>query len=258
MYLLVVERAPDPKTDRKADSVARDLLEKIVRGELAPGTILPREDELAVAHGVNRSVIREAIKNLEVHRLVRPVRRRGTEVLDPLASLSPEVLRVMLTPAPGKIDRPTLVGLLDIRTALDVLMVGQAADRRGRQDLLELDRRLQAMRDAQREPQRYARAMDDFDAAVARATGNPVFPMLVAWHRVAASHLEHVFAAIRPASDLHTAKIAELVELIRARDVPGARKLAERFHGWATPRVLAAAELASVDQVAPSRPRKRA
>lgn len=85
--------------DRKADRVAQDLLRRIVAGEVEVGSLLPKEAELAEAHGVNRSVIREAIKLLEVHRLVRPIRRRGTEVLDPMASMSPEVLRAMLVPS---------------------------------------------------------------------------------------------------------------------------------------------------------------
>src|SRR5688572_11597010 len=82
---------------RKADRVSRDLLGRIVSGDLPVGSILPKEDELAEHYQVNRSVIREAIKLLEVHRLVRPVRRRGTEVLSPLSSMSPEVLRALLS-----------------------------------------------------------------------------------------------------------------------------------------------------------------
>src|SRR5688572_19789978 len=115
---------------RKADVVARDLMRRIVGGELPVGSLLPKEDELAARYRVNRSVIREAVKLLEVHRLVRPVRRRGTEVLSPLASLSPEVLRALLVPSPGRIDPRVLGGLLEIRAALDVEMSGRAAERR--------------------------------------------------------------------------------------------------------------------------------
>ena len=62
------------RTPRKADRVADDLLRRIVAGEHTVGSILPREAELAEEYEVNRSVVREAIKLLEVHRLVRPVR----------------------------------------------------------------------------------------------------------------------------------------------------------------------------------------
>ena len=58
------------KPARKADSVARDLLRRITKGELQLGAVLPKEAELATDYGVNRGVIREAIKLLEVHRRV--------------------------------------------------------------------------------------------------------------------------------------------------------------------------------------------
>ncbi|MCA9605115.1 MAG: FadR family transcriptional regulator, partial [Myxococcales bacterium] len=109
-------------TGRKADRVADDLLRQIVGGTLEIGSLLPKEAELAAEYGVNRSVIREAIKLLEVHRLVRPIKRRGTEVLDPLASVSPEVLQAMMVPAPGRIDRERLRDYLEIRATLDVQM----------------------------------------------------------------------------------------------------------------------------------------
>ena len=67
---------------RKTDRVAEHLLRRIVSGELSPGAVLPREADLAEVFRVNRSVVREALKRLEVHRLVRPIKRRGTIVLD--------------------------------------------------------------------------------------------------------------------------------------------------------------------------------
>ena len=73
-----------PESLRKADQVASDLISRIVTGELPVGSILPREEDLADEYRVNRSVVREAGKLLQVHRLVEPRRRRGTEVLDPM------------------------------------------------------------------------------------------------------------------------------------------------------------------------------
>src|SRR5687767_14173441 len=105
---------------RKADVVARDLLGRIVSGKLAVGSVMPTEAELSLEYHVNRSVVREAIKQLEVHGLVRPVKRRGTLVLDPLRSPSPDVLRAMLSPRPGVVDRAALAELLEIRAQLHV------------------------------------------------------------------------------------------------------------------------------------------
>ena len=124
---------------RKADTVADSLLRRIVSGELAPGTLLPREDEIARQHGVQRGVVREAMKLLEVHRLVRPIKRRGTEVLDPLASTSPEVLRAMLVPEPGRVDASVLSSVAEIRALLDGEIGALAAARRTDEDLAALD-----------------------------------------------------------------------------------------------------------------------
>ena len=83
---------------RKADRVAGDLVRRIVGGALEVGELLPKEAELADDYGVNRSVVREAVKQLEVHRLVKPIRRKGTEVLDPLCSPSADVITRLSSP----------------------------------------------------------------------------------------------------------------------------------------------------------------
>jgi len=101
---------PARRRGRKADRVADAILDRVVSGSLPAGSILPKEDLLAEEFGVNRGVVREAIKLLEVHELVRPVRRLGTLVLDPHLSTSPAVLSAMLEPKPGTIDKQLFFG----------------------------------------------------------------------------------------------------------------------------------------------------
>jgi DNA-binding FadR family transcriptional regulator len=230
---------------RKADTVAEDVMRRIVRGEWAVGSILPREDGLATLYGVNRGVIREAIKLLEGHRLVRPVRRRGTEVLDPLRSLSPEVLHALLVPEPGKIDRTVLEGLLEVRAELDVKMSVLAAERRTKADLDRLDAALARARDALKDPNAYAERSPDVALAVAQATQNPVFQMLAHWNRVVSRDLDELFRIVRPANEAHLQGMTVLVELVRKKDVAAIEQVTRAFHAWATPRLVAAAELAS-------------
>jgi GntR family transcriptional repressor for pyruvate dehydrogenase complex len=231
-------------TPRKADRVARDLLSRIVSGELAVGSLLPKEDELAARYKVNRSVVREAIKLLEVHRLVRPVRRRGTEVLSPLASMSPEVLRAMLSPRPHVVDRHVLAGILEIRAALDVQMVGLAAERRTKVDLTSMDAalaRLGAALEERAGAPAYFAAADELSLAMARATKNPLFEMLAAWNRMVVTDLDELFALVRAPGEPHLAALRLVIDRIRERDVENARKLVRTYHEWATPRLLAAA-----------------
>jgi DNA-binding FadR family transcriptional regulator len=230
---------------RKADTVAEDVMRRIVRGEWPVGSTLPREDELAALYGVNRGVVREAIKLLEVHRLVRPVRRRGTEVLDPLRSLSPEVLRALLVPEPGKIDRRVLEGLLEVRAELDVKMSVLAAKRRTKADLERLDAALEHAKTALSDPDLYAERSPEIPLAVAQATQNPVFQMLAHWNRVVSRDLDELFRIVRPANEAHFQGMTLLVDLVRKKDEAGIEEITRAFHAWATPRLIAAAELAS-------------
>lgn len=228
---------------RKADQVAADLMRRIVAQELAVGATLPRESELAERYEVNRSVVREAVKLLEVHRLVRPVRRRGTEVLDPMGSMSPEVLRAMLVPRPGVLDRAMLSGLLEVRAQLDVQMSALAAARRTPADLAALEAALEALRGLLADPERYLAASLEVPLVLARATQNPVFVMLAHWNRAIAADLDDAFRLARPPVEAHLKGVELLVDLVRKRDVEGVRSIIGAFHAWASPRILAAADL---------------
>lgn len=219
-------------------------MRRIVRGEWAVGSILPREAELATLYGVNRGVVREAIKLLEVHRLVQPVRRRGTEVLDPLRSLSPEVLRALLVPEPGKIDQHVLAGLLEVRAELDVKMSVLAAQRRTKADLDRLDAALAHAKDALNDPDAYAERSPEVPLAIAQATQNPVFQMLAHWNRVVSRDLDELFRIVRPANEAHFQGMTVIVDLVRKKDEEGIEQVTRAFHAWATPRLVAAAELA--------------
>ncbi|MCB9595172.1 MAG: FadR family transcriptional regulator [Sandaracinaceae bacterium] len=232
-------------TGRKADRVADDLLRRIVGGGLPVGTILPKEAELAEEFGVNRSVIREAIKLLEVHRLVRPIKRRGTVVLDPVTSVSPEVLQAMMVPAPGRVDRERLRDYLEIRATLDVQMSVLAAERRTDADLEALEAQAEVLAGALGQRDRYNAESDAFARTVARATQNQIFEMLVWWNQQIATELRDVFNAVRPASEPHLLGVRTLVRLIRDRDGASIRTLVSAYHEWATPRTLAAAALST-------------
>src|SRR5437868_8678544 len=59
--------------------VSAALLERIVNRSLAPGDRLPAETELARQFGVNRSTVREALRELEIGGLLG--RQRGSKLM---------------------------------------------------------------------------------------------------------------------------------------------------------------------------------
>ncbi len=228
---------------RKADQVADDILRGIVSGEISVGSLLPKEVELAEQYGVNRSVVREAIKLLEVHGLVQPRRRRGTEVLDPMASLSPEVMERMLIPAPGQVDPKALAEFLEVRASLDRQMSVLAAERRTEADLDALDACVEALQGAVDDPQAYDHGVDHFALLVARASHNRLFEMLVHWNQRVARELSDVFRVARPIGAPHALGLGLITQMIREQRAEELGPLVSAYHAWAIPRLMAAAAL---------------
>ena len=224
----------------KADSVSADILRKIVSGELATGALLPKAEVLADDYGVNRGVVREALKSLEVQNLVRPRKRRGTEVLDPATSFSADVMSAMLLPDAGsaRIDLDALRDFLEVRAVLDTQMATLAALNRSEEDVLALQGCLAEAEAAQADATRYAEAITQLSLAIATATGNRIFPMLVHWHARVQSNLDDLLLAVRQPGTPHAQGINFLVQLIIDRDTGGITRLLGHFHAWAIPYLL--------------------
>ncbi|MFF4594964.1 GntR family transcriptional regulator [Amycolatopsis sp. NPDC001319] len=60
--------------------LAASLRDAIQRGDYAPDSTLPKQEELAEEYGVNVNTVRKAVGVLEAEGLVTPIRRRGTVV----------------------------------------------------------------------------------------------------------------------------------------------------------------------------------
>lgn len=229
--------------ERKADRVADDLLRKIVSGGISVGSLLPREAELALEYAVNRSVIREAIKLLEVHRLVRPQRRRGTEVLNPMHSLSADVIEAMLSPTPGALDPSVLGDLLEVRAGIDHQMTTLAAERCTAEDVAALRACVEEVARALADADAYDAAVDRFVLALARASHNRLYEMLVHWNQRVSRQLREVFRVARPIGAPHVEALRMLVSMIEERRGAELGPLVDAYHAWATPRMMAAAAL---------------
>lgn len=61
--------------------LAEKLAQQILKGEYAPGSILPGEMELGAQFGVSRTAVREAIKTLTAKGMVLPRPRIGTRIM---------------------------------------------------------------------------------------------------------------------------------------------------------------------------------
>jgi GntR family transcriptional regulator, transcriptional repressor for pyruvate dehydrogenase complex len=150
------------------DKAISRIRELILSGELPPGSRLPPEQQLAAELGLSRNLTREAVKALEVARVLEIRRGAGTYV----TSLEPAVLLQGLGAAVELLRGDTLLELTEVRRLFEPVATAVAATRITMDELGEVGRHLDAMRAAKDD----VRLLNDHDAAFHRAviaaTGN--------------------------------------------------------------------------------------
>jgi GntR family transcriptional regulator, transcriptional repressor for pyruvate dehydrogenase complex len=145
---------------------------RILGGELAPGTMLPTETELAAQFGVNRSTVREAIRLLEQEGLVE---RRGSKrlhvTMPGVYDAAPRAARSLL------LQQVTFAELWQVAVVLEPQAARLAASCASTADKAELQdsvTRLSAHYKTQGSVQSHAELDIEFHALVARISGNRV------------------------------------------------------------------------------------
>ncbi len=109
-----------------AERIASTLRKAIIGGRLRPGEKLPSERELAGRYAVNRSSIREAMKQLEAWGLVKIRQGGATRVSELFLQGSSELLPQLLELG-AKVDPKILKDLHEIRARLLGWCAEQAA-----------------------------------------------------------------------------------------------------------------------------------
>lgn len=105
------------------DEAIAKIKEMIVSGELSPGSRLPPEKELAERLGLSRSSMREAVKALEVIRVLDVRRGDGTYV----TSLEPRLLLEAVSFVVDLHDDRSLLEIFAVRRILESHATGLAA-----------------------------------------------------------------------------------------------------------------------------------
>lgn len=210
--------------ERLSDRLAARLAAQLERGELAPGDRLPTEQQLAHAHGVSRTVVREAVHQLKSRGLLLSRQGSGVYVAPPAAlrplDFDPAVL--------GSFE--AVAQVVEVRRAIEGEIAALAAERATRSDVATLRRALAALDAATAEGRDGVDEDLTLHRAIAVATGNPQFERLLVFleqylreaMRVTRSNearYQRFMDAVR--SEHHA-----LVEAIAAHDAPRARRLA--------------------------------
>jgi GntR family transcriptional repressor for pyruvate dehydrogenase complex len=160
-------------TDRLSDRLAALIAGQIERGELNTGDRLPTEPQLAEAHGVSRTVVREAVHQLRSRGLL--VSRQGSGVF-----VAPPALHQPLAFDPSVLESvASVVQIVEVRRAIEGEIAALAAQRATRASVAALRRALLNIDVAVKAGGDGVAEDLAFHRAIAEATGNPHFALML-------------------------------------------------------------------------------
>jgi GntR family transcriptional repressor for pyruvate dehydrogenase complex len=173
---------PDIEIRRESlsDQISAQIQRLIIEGGLTPGEKLPSERELAEQFGVSRTVIREAVKLLQMKGLVRVVSGSGTYVSHVSSEIVADSIGLFMTS-----HEHTFQDLLEIRRFLEVEIAGLAAERATAEDIQKLEESFSEMKGAlansertTEDLERFVQADIKFHQLLSQATKNSLLPLL--------------------------------------------------------------------------------
>ena len=162
-----------PVTD---DAIVK-IKDMILAGELAPGDRLPPEKELSEKLGLSRSSLREAVKALEVIRVLDVRRGDGTYV----TSLEPRLLLEAMSFVVDLHDDDSILELFAVRRLLEPAATAIAAGRLASEDIARLRQQISLVDRPESEVEIEDLVAHDleFHAAIVHAAGNSYLTTLV-------------------------------------------------------------------------------
>lgn len=150
-------------------ALSAEIERRILGGQLKPGEPLPSEQQLAEGFAVNRSTVREAIRQLEQEGLlVRGSSRRLHVALPGVEELTPRAARAMM------LQKVTFRELWDVAVVVEPCASRLAAARASAAELAELEANVVATEAAIAAGEPFAELDVRFHALVARASRNRV------------------------------------------------------------------------------------
>ncbi len=211
-------------TERLSDQLAGLLGAQIGSGALRPGDRLPTEQQLALAHGVSRTVVREAVHQLKSRELVRSRQGSGVYVeappLNQALAFDPSVLESL----------QAVVHVVEVRRVLEGEIAALAAERATRTQVAGLRRALKAIDEAAAAGRDGVDEDLAFHRTIGEATGNPQFSHMIGfleqYLRVGMRITRRNEARRQDFMDAVRIEHRAIVDAIAARDPARARRCA--------------------------------
>ena len=165
--MLDIIRSSADETQSGAARVFTFFRDRLLSGELKAGDRLLAERELALALGVSRPVLREALRSLAMLGLLDIQHGRGAFVRAADASVLGQALTLCLAPEPNILD-----DVLQARIAIECQAIRLACERASERDLQAIAGTLDTLVDSLDDPERGGQADYAFHFAIVRASSS--------------------------------------------------------------------------------------
>jgi GntR family transcriptional repressor for pyruvate dehydrogenase complex len=209
------------------------IMDLLTSGELGPGDRLPTERDLALSLGVSRSTVREAIRGLEMMRVLQV--RHGEGIF--VTSLDAPLLLEAMGFAMQLVRDHEVVDLLELRAILEGAAAGLASARMTDDQWRKLLVRLEEL-DAASTADALLEADIAFHACIAAGAGNVVLASLLDTFSARTYRARHLNAGLGLEEALARSRASHrrIYEAVIARDPEAARASASahvaNLAGW--------------------------
>ncbi|MCU1658778.1 MAG: GntR family transcriptional regulator [Pseudonocardiales bacterium] len=223
-------------TEPRWMAVSRELRDRIVRGDYAPGSNLPTEAQLGSEFGVSRTVVRESVKVLTEKGLLRIDRGNGTLVTpaSDWRNFDPEILSSRLQHGDKE---KVLHELFVLRRALEPELTAIAAERADDLAIARIGAAVDRLERAKGRPDEYLIADGLFHSAIAETAGVALalefFRVMNEPLALARQVTNRIPGAIEKAHEHHL----KIFSCIRAQDVEAGRQAMREHICWADARL---------------------
>lgn len=163
------------KNQTLAERVSDQILRAIIDNDLHAGDRLPSERELAIAYGVSRTVIREALRGLAASGIVEVRSGIGVSVGFVNASFVSDTIKLFLRGA----EQLDYLRIHEARMMVELQIARIACQHATDEDIAALEEIHERMGAALDTPDKSAQADVEFHRLIASATHNPFYGIML-------------------------------------------------------------------------------
>jgi DNA-binding FadR family transcriptional regulator len=199
------------------DEVYVQLKEFIINGEWEPGSKIPSENELSTLFNVSRNTVRSAIQKLKAVGVLDTRQGQGTFVCESvIKNIVDSIMPI------GFLSEEEIIEIMEFRKPLEVEAAGLAAIRRDEQDVISMQKALDAMVENLGDYKRHASADYQFHLSMAKASKNRmIYRALVKLKDVIYAHFEKMSKDLGTQMSIENHK--RIFQAVKAKDPELAR-----------------------------------